>query len=100
MYFILQVDFPYTGPFGTEMTQAFTDLAHDIANEPGLVWKIWTENPDNTTSGGIYLFDNEQDVHRYLDKHTKRLVSFGIENVRAAVFQTNQPLSQITKALL
>lgn len=100
MNYILQVDFPYTGPFGEAMTQAFGDLAHDIANEPGLIWKIWIENDQNNTSGGIYLFDNEADAHRYLEKHTKRLESFGIKNIRAAVFQTNDPLSRMTNAPL
>lgn len=41
---ILQVDFPSSGPFGSEMSEAMEGLAESIANEPGLVWKLWTEN--------------------------------------------------------
>ncbi|MGA9047051.1 monooxygenase [Sulfuricurvum sp.] len=100
MQYIVQVDFPYTGPFGDEMAQAFTDLAHDIANESGLIWKIWTENAQNNTAGGIYLFDNEADARRYIQKHTQRLESFGLTNIRAALFEANQKLSHITKAPL
>lgn len=33
MSYILQVDFPYTGPWGPEMTAAMDGLARSIANE-------------------------------------------------------------------
>lgn len=56
MDYLLQVDFPYNGPWGAEMTAAMRDLAESIANEPGLKWKIWTENKKLSTAGGIYLF--------------------------------------------
>ena len=52
--YILQVDFPYTGPWGAEMSAAMQALAQSINNEPGLLWKIWTENPDTNEAGGIY----------------------------------------------
>ena len=44
MKYILQVDFPHEGVFGEEFSKAFADLAKDISNEAGLIWKIWTEN--------------------------------------------------------
>lgn len=40
---ILQVDFPSKGPFGAEMSTAMRELAESIAEEPGLIWKLWTE---------------------------------------------------------
>ena len=36
----------------------------------------------------------------YLDKHLERLEAFGYSDVRAMIFNVNQPLSQITKAQL
>lgn len=98
MKYILQVDFPHDGIFGEEMAQAFADLAQDIAQEQGLIWKIWTENEANKEAGGIYLFDNENDAKRYLEKHTQRLESFGYSNIRAKIFAVNEALSEITKA--
>lgn len=100
MKYILQVDFPHNGPFNEEFSQAFTELANDIKNESGLVWKIWTENEENKEGGGIYLFDNEADAKRYLDKHTKRLESFGYTNIRGKIFKVNEPLSLINNAKL
>ena len=53
---LLQIDFPYPGPWGDEMTAAMRGLAQSIAQEPGLLWKIWTENAERQEAGGIYLF--------------------------------------------
>lgn len=100
MNFLVQVDFPYSGPFGEEMSEAMRGLAEDIAAEPGLVWKIWTESGQEKMAGGIYLFDNEADARRYVDKHTARLTAFGISGIRALVFTTNEPLSRIDRAPL
>lgn len=65
-----------------------------------MIWKIWTENEDDKEAGGIYLFDNEDDAKRYLEKHTQRLESFGYSNIRAKIFKVNEALSVITKATL
>jgi len=100
MKYLLQVDFPHSGPFKEEFTEAFTDLAKDIANEEGLIWKIWTENEETKEGGGIYLFGNLADAKRYLDKHTKRLESFGYTNIRAKIFHVNEALSVIDGAPL
>jgi hypothetical protein len=99
MKYILQVDFPHDGIFGEDMTNAFKELAQDIKKEEGLIWKIWTENETQKEAGGIYLFDNENDAKRYLDKHTKRLESFGYSNIKAKIFGVNEGLSTITNAV-
>lgn len=95
MKYLLQIDFPYSGPFGDDFYIAMKELAEDIATEPGLISKIWTENEDNKEAGGIYIFDNLQDAHRYLDKHTQRLHSFGLNQIKAKVFKINKELSAI-----
>jgi len=100
MKYLLQVDFPHDGLFKNKFTEAFSELAHDIKNEEGLVWKIWSENEETKEAGGIYLFDNEIDAKRYLEKHTKRLESFGYTNIRAKIFEVNESLSSITNATL
>jgi hypothetical protein len=98
MNYLLQVDFPHDEIFGEEFSKAFVELANDIAAEDGLLWKIWTENKETKEAGGIYLFSNEFDAKRYLDKHTKRLESFGYKDIRAKIFNVNEALSKITKA--
>ena len=59
--------FPFPGPWGKELTAAVHDLARDIANEHGLVWKIWLENCETGHAGGIYLFRDEPSANAYLN---------------------------------
>lgn len=98
MNYILQVDFPHDGPFGEQMSEALADLAKDIATEEGLSYKLWTENQETKEAGGIYLFENEKDAKRYLEKHTKRLESFGYKDIKGKIFKINKPLSRLSKA--
>ncbi len=100
MKYLLQMDFPYSGPFGDEFFESMQELAKDIATEAGLVYKLWTENEEKQEAGGIYVFDNLDDANRYLEKHTKRLESFGFTDIRAKTFIINEALSKITKASL
>ena len=100
MPYLLQVDFPYQGPWGDEMTTAMTDLARSIAQEPGLLWKVWTENPETNEAGGIYLFSDRPSAEAYLAMHTQRLMHFGVPTVNAKVFAVNEALSRIDKAPL
>ncbi|CDI01556.1 MAG: monooxygenase [Candidatus Competibacter denitrificans] len=97
---LLQIDFSFPGPFGAEMTQALSGLAHSITKEPGFIWKIWTEDARTQQAGGIYLFEDEATAKAYLQMHTERLKGFGIAQVNAKVFDVNEPLSAITRGPL
>lgn len=52
------------------------------------------------TCGGIYLFENEEELDRYLAKHTARLNSFGIVDITAKKFDVNIPLTKIDRGRL
>ena len=93
MHVLLQVDFPYQGPFGDEMTQTMDTLSSSINQEPGFIWKIWTENKETQKAGGIYLFTSKEEALAYLETHRTRLKSFGIPEVRGEIFSVNQALS-------
>lgn len=97
---ILQIDFLDTRTNTGDKAAALTSLAHAIAETPGLVWKIWTENPDTQEAGGIYLFEDEASLDAYLDLHTTRLKGMGIEQINAKKFQINEPLTAITRGRL
>ncbi|WP_350562509.1 monooxygenase [Psychrobacter sp. CAL346-MNA-CIBAN-0220] len=98
MKYLLQIDFPHSGPFGSKFFNEMKELAEDIATEKGLVYKLWTENEETKEAGGIYVFDNLNDANKYLSKHTKRLESFGFTNIKAKTFKINEELSAICKA--
>lgn len=98
--YILQIDFPFEGPFGNDMSTAMQSLAEDIATEDGLLWKIWTEDADSKQAGGVYLFSERSAADAYLAKHSQRLTEAGVRNIRSRIFVVNQPLSLINRAPL
>ncbi|GLC86984.1 monooxygenase [Lysinibacillus piscis] len=100
MAYILQVDFQMNGPFGDEMAEAFTELAKSINEEEGFIYKIWTESPETSEAGGIYLFETKETAQNYLTMHTKRLAGFGITDINAKIFAINTKLTEITNGPL
>jgi hypothetical protein len=97
---LVQFDFPAQGPWGAPMSVAYSEMAQDIAAEPGLRWKIWTENAETRMAGGIYLFDDEALAQAYAEKHAKRLESLGVTDIRALLIDVNEALSQATRGPL
>lgn len=97
---LVQFDFPFRGPFGDEMGAALRGLAESINEEPGFLWKIWTENAAAQEAGGIYLFADAASAEAYIRKHTSRLGEFGITRVNAKVFDVNVELTRVNRAPL
>ena len=97
---LLYVDFEFHGPFGTDLSNMLSDLAQSINQEPGLIWKIWTENEKDKLGGGVYLFKDELSAQTYLDMHTTRLQKMGISEVKGQLFDINLPLRMINHAPL
>ena len=92
---LVQVDFPFPGPFGSDMAEQLKGLAESINDEPGFIWKLWTENENAKQAGGIYLFESEQTATAYIEKHTERLKGFGISEINVKIFDINDALSKI-----
>lgn len=97
---LLQVDFDFEGPFGEEMSDRLVDLAQSINDEPGMIWKIWTENSHEKRGGGVYLFEDESTAKAYLKMHSERLKAMGVTDVRGMLFDINDSLSAINRAPL
>lgn len=94
---LLQVDFDYQGPMGDEMAHALVELAKSINEEPGMIWKIWTESIAAKRGGGVYLFEDEASAQAYLEMHSARLEAMGVNEVRGMIFDVNQPLTVINR---
>ena len=92
---LLQVDFEFSGPFDEEMSSMLVGLAESINHEPGVIWKIWTENEKDQLGGGIYLFEDEITAQNYLEMHAARLKDMGVKEVRGQIFDVNIPLTMI-----
>jgi hypothetical protein len=83
---------------GKQLTEASHELARDIANQHGLVWKIWLEDRETGHAGGIYLFEDAAAAERYREKHERRLSAMGLTGVTANAFSVNSELSALTMA--
>jgi Putative mono-oxygenase ydhR len=90
--------FPFSGPWGKQLTEASRGLANDIATEDGLIWKIWLEDRETEQAGGIYLFQDAVAAARYREKHERRLSAMGLGGVIADAFSVNTELSVLTMA--
>ena len=41
---LLQLHFAFNGPFDDAMAEQLKPLAESINQEPGFLWKVWTES--------------------------------------------------------
>ena len=99
MTVMMYVDFPHTGPFGEEMATQLADLAKSINDEPGFIWKIWTQDEAEKTAGGVYMFETRAYAEQYLAMHSERLTQWGYSDIRGRIFEVNEKLSAINKGL-
>ena len=97
---LLQMDYLFSGPWGDEMAAEYSDLAYRIADVPGLICKVWTENRETGEAGGVYLFEDESSLDAYLGGKLERMRAAGIEGLRAKTFDVNEPLTRITRGRL
>lgn len=61
---MLQINFNFSVT-NEEYRQTAVGLAEQFANVPGLVWKIWILNEENSEAGGIYLFDSKSSIEEF-----------------------------------
>lgn len=94
---LLVFEFGFPGPWGEEMARVLDGLALDIAKEPGLIWKVWTEAADRGVAGGVYLFDSVARAQTYTEKHSARLKDFGITDIDVRSYGVNESLSMATR---
>jgi hypothetical protein len=95
---LLQFDFAFAGPWGGDLERACEGLAADIAAQPGLLWKLWGENPETGRASGVYLFGTPEDAEVYIARHVPRLAAFGVTDPGLSRFTLNAPLSRVTRA--
>ena len=62
---ILQLNFKFSVS-KAEYEMAASSLASEFADIPGLRWKVWLMNEDESEAGGIYLFDDDSSLQSFL----------------------------------
>ena len=63
---LLQINYRFSVS-RAEFESGFDAIASEIAQVPGLRWKIWLLDEAESRGGGIYLFDDEESVRAYLE---------------------------------
>ena len=92
---IVHFEFAFPGPFGTELEAGVRDLARSINEEPGFIWKVWTEDASAKQAGGVYLFEDRASADAYIAKHTARLGQLGVSEVRVKMYDVNTGLTRL-----
>jgi hypothetical protein len=97
---MLIIDFKLDMTTG-EYEQLGQAVAHDIARVPGLIRKTWIWNPHTQEAGGVYLFDDQDSLERYLTgpivEQLRRLKQ--VRELRARPFDILQQPSSVTRGI-
>ncbi len=62
----LIITFALDGLSPDQYRAAAAEMAPTFANHPAIRLKLWLADEATSTFGGVYLFDREADVERYL----------------------------------
>jgi len=90
----------YDGPVTDEFLAGTRQLAESIAEEPGIIWKIWTVEDGTNHYGSTYLFRNRDYLEIYKAMHLKRLEAIGITVTADHIFDIMEGVSAINNAPL
>ncbi|MFN8440629.1 MAG: YdhR family protein [Caldilineaceae bacterium] len=72
---LLEVAFTYDFATADEYIAAVSPMAEQWAAVPGLLWKIWTLNPETKRAGAVYLFESAEARQAYLDSELAAAVA-------------------------
>lgn len=86
------------GPMTEEAAADMKQLAESIAQQPGVIWKIWTHESGTDRFGSTYLFSDLEALETYKEMHMKRLEAFGVTEITDYIFDIMEDLSVINKA--
>ena len=90
----------YDGPITEEFMKGNIALAESIAQEEGVIWKIWTYKKGTNHYGSTYLFKNIDYLVSYKQMHINRLKAIVITDITDYIFDIFEDLSVINNAPL
>lgn len=97
---ILDVEFTYDFDTADEYIAEVSPLAEQFAAVPGLVWKVWTLNPEMKTAGAAYYFADADALQTYMDGELFGAVKShpALSNYEISTFQVMASESHVTRA--
>jgi hypothetical protein len=95
---ILQINFKFTTPAADHL-KLVAPFADAIAAVPGLTWKVWMINEQNSEAGGIYLFKDQASVNAYLGGEivTGLKKEPTVKDITAKVFEVVEDMTKKTR---
>jgi hypothetical protein len=82
-----------------EFDETIAPAAGDLANFPGLRWKIWITDEEAGTCGGIHLFDDEASIEAYLRDVIGGMREYPfVSDVTATTFEIMEAPSLVMRA--
>lgn len=96
---LLQITFCNPDGSSEAAQKAAWERAQQIADCPGLIWKIWMTDPLRSLYGGLYLFEDEASTNAYLEGPIVEGIQAipGVSNFEAHLFEVNSPLTTVTR---
>jgi hypothetical protein len=98
---ILQVNLGFNIP-RADLSEAWLNVAQNIADVPGLVWKVWLMNEAKSEAGGIYLFESRAAAENYIGGPIVAALkaSPAVSDISAKLFDVLEEHSAVTRAPL
>lgn len=97
---ILDVEFTYDFDTADDYIAAVSPLAEQFAAVPGMVWKVWTLNPETKKAGAAYYFADAESLETYMDSELFGAVKGhpALSDHEISTFQVMGAESVITRA--
>lgn len=98
---LLQIHFSFSVS-AEEYTNAVSPLADKFAKIPGLIWKIWTLNSEESEAGGIMLFESKSNADDYLNSSLAKVVTEhpALGNFSVKQFNIMKDCTEVTRGPL
>lgn len=96
---LLQINHRLNSPVSSFLGKA-QPIAELLATVPGLRWKIWLKNEDESEGGGLYLFEDGEALSNFVEGPIleKLKINPMVEEVTVKKFEVPADLSSITRA--
>jgi hypothetical protein len=97
---LLQITFSPSAEQLASPVSARQAYARELAELPGLRWKIWLVDKAAGQLGGVYLFDDRASAEAWAERSLRAHVNGGATGFTTHIFEVNEDLSAITRAPL
>jgi Putative mono-oxygenase ydhR len=97
---IVQVNYRYAGD-PAEWAKGYTkERAALFVDLPGLEWKIWLDAPDESRTGGIYLFRDRASAEAYVNGPllARHRNNPAVSELEIRISETRPSMNRLTRA--